>query len=113
MGKRRRVRRARREWRSTTAQMRSDLQQRALNDGLGLSNIGDMGFKTSYTSDGHCSTSHRVHTKRRTHSRPASPVRLASRVGFSKRHSRPACRHRLHGGFSAPSHRIFCLRQAF
>lgn len=49
----------------------------------------------------------------RTYSKPASPVRLASLVGFSNRQSRPACLHRLHGGFSAPSHLIFCFRQAF
>lgn len=49
----------------------------------------------------------------KTHSSPASPVRLASLVGFSNKHSSPAWRQRLHGGFSAPSHRIFCLRQAF
>jgi|SRR6267142_4233856 len=48
-----------------------------------------------------------------THSKPASPVNEASRLGFSKRHSRDCCRHRLQGGFSAPSHRIFCFLQAF
>lgn len=48
-----------------------------------------------------------------THSRPASPVRVGSREGFSKRHSKPACRQRRQGGFSAPSQRIFCFLHAF
>lgn len=48
-----------------------------------------------------------------TYSKPASPVRLASLVGFSNRQSSPACLHRRQGGFSAPSHLIFCFRQAF
>lgn len=48
-----------------------------------------------------------------TYSKPASPVRLASLVGFSNKHSSPACLQRLHGGFSAPSHLIFCFLQAF
>ena len=113
MGERRRIWGARRERRRTTAQVRGDLHQRALDYGLCLSDIGDMGFKTSYASDRHCSRTFHVCTRRRTHSSPASPVKLASLVGFSKRHSSPACRHRLQGGFSAPSQRIFCLRQAF
>ncbi len=33
--------------------------------------------------------------------------------GRSNMHSRPVFRHRRHGGLSAPSHRIFCLRHAF
>jgi hypothetical protein len=48
-----------------------------------------------------------------THSKPASPVNVASLFGFSNRHSRDCCRHRLQGGLSAPSHRIFCFLQAF
>jgi len=52
-------------------------------------------------------------TGNHTHSKPASPVKEASRLGFSKRQSRDCCLHRLQGGFSAPSHRIFCFLQAF
>jgi hypothetical protein len=48
-----------------------------------------------------------------TDSRPASPVSVASRDGFSNRHSSPVCLQRRHGGLSAPSHRIFCFLQAF
>ena len=54
----------------------------------------------------------RIH-KEGTYSNPASPVSVASREGFSKRHSSPAFRQRLHGGLSAPSHLIFCFLQAF
>lgn len=36
----------------------------------------------------------------------------ASFGGFSKMHSMPTCRHLRHGGFSGPSQRAFCLRQA-
>ena len=54
-----------------------------------------------------------VFQKGNTYSNPASPVSVASREGFSKRHSSPAFRQRLHGGLSAPSHLIFCFRQAF
>lgn len=51
-------------------------------------------------------------SKLRIRSRPASPVKVASRFGRSNMHSRPVFRHRRHGGLSAPSHRIFCLRHA-
>lgn len=47
------------------------------------------------------------------HSRPASPVSVASLDGFSKRHSRLVFRQRLQGGLSAPSHLIFCFLHAF
>lgn len=47
------------------------------------------------------------------HSRPASPVSVASLDGFSKRHSRFVFRQRLQGGLSAPSHLIFCFLHAF
>ena len=48
-----------------------------------------------------------------THSKPASPVSVGSREGFSNKHSSPACLQRRQGGLSAPSQRIFCFLHAF
>ena len=83
-----------------------------LDGSLRLSYIHDVGLQAPNPP----STMKNAREKRegdRTHSKPASPVREASRLGFSKRHSRDCWRHRLQGGFSAPSHRIFCFLQAF
>ena len=92
--------------------MVNDFHQAVLNGRLRLPYIRNVCLQAPYpprtmkerrTEEGRCST----------HSKPASPVKDASRFGFSKRHSRDCCRHRLQGGFSAPSQRIFCFLQAF
>ena len=44
------VRGTRREGGAPAAEVRRDLHQRALNDGLRLADIRDMGFETAYTS---------------------------------------------------------------
>ena len=49
MGERGRVRGARREG-CAAAQMGGDFHERALDDILRLSDVGDMGLETSYTS---------------------------------------------------------------
>lgn len=94
------------------AQMADDLDESVLNGGLGDTNLGNVALKASNAS--------KVEQIRRgiggmgkTCSKPASPVRVASLEGFSKRQSRPACLQRLQGGLSAPSHLIFCFLQAF
>ena len=89
-----------------------DVREHVLYDGLRLADFCNVGLKTTDPPTSPLARgSYRA--MRRAYSKPASPVRLASRVGFSNTHSKPACRHRLQGGFSAPSQRIFCLRHAF
>jgi hypothetical protein len=93
-------------------QVVDDFDEGILDGSLGLSYIHDVGLQAPNPP----STMKDAREKRggdKTHSKPASPVREASRLGFSKRHSRDCWRHRLQGGFSAPSHRIFCFLQAF
>lgn len=100
----------------TVPEMRDDLRKGPLYCDLGLSNVCNVSLETSNPPEGKRASQSRWIDRMEwngTHSKPASPVRLASLVGFSNRHSRPACLHRLHGGFSAPSHLIFCFRQAF
>lgn len=45
-------------------------------------------------------------------SEPADEEGGTSLGGFSKMHSMPTCLHLRQGGFSGPSQRAFCLRQA-
>lgn len=55
-------------------------------------------------------------TRMRSELAPVSAVLVVddegSLGGFSKMHSMPTCLHLRHGGFSGPSQRAFCLRQA-
>jgi hypothetical protein len=73
---------------STIAQVGHNLIQSALNSDLGRADISDMSLKASYSPSD--MSLQALDASWCTHSSPASPVRLASLVGFSNRHSRPA-----------------------
>lgn len=95
------------------AQMMYKFRQTVLNGHLGVTNLYNVSFKAANSSVKYSATDQGYVKGSDTYSNPASPVRVASREGFSKRHSSPAFRQRLHGGLSAPSHLIFCFLQAF
>jgi hypothetical protein len=95
------------------AQMMYKFRYTTLNGHLSVANFCNVSFKAANSPVKLFNDGSRKIKKGNTYSNPASPVSVASREGFSKRHSSPAFRHRLHGGLSAPSHLIFCFLQAF
>jgi len=95
------------------AQLRLYVDEGIQNRPLSIADVGDMVFQTADPSGSVSTVREQTRKKQQTHSRPASPVRVASRDGFSNKHSRPVLRQRLQGGLSAPSHLIFCFLQAF
>lgn len=102
----------------------NEIGERVLDSNLRLSNVRHLSFK-AFDASAHRKVINSFIAVNKaqdrpfnsefdgTHSKPASPVNVGSLEGFSNRHSNPACRHRRQGGLSAPSHRIFCFRQAF
>jgi hypothetical protein len=73
--------------RGGSAQVCDDFEECVLNCGLGHSNVGDVGLEAADSPRrGKCGQLE----LEGTYSKPASPVRVASLEGFSKRHSRPA-----------------------